>query len=48
VVHCSEDRMFAVGCIESGLKQDGSTRDDVNMGNCIRFLDDTTFDDIER
>jgi DNA damage-binding protein 1 len=48
VVHCSQDRMFAVGCIESGLKQGGSARDDVNMGNCIRFLDDTTFDDIER
>jgi DNA damage-binding protein 1 len=48
VVHCSQDRMFAVGCIESGLTQGDSARDDVNMGNCIRFLDDTTFDDIER
>jgi len=48
VVHCSNDRMFAVGCIESGLNQGGSVREDVNMGNCIRFLDDTTFDDIHR
>ncbi len=48
VVHCSDDRMFAVGCIESGLTQGGGVRDDVNMGNCIRFLDDTTFDDIHR
>ena len=48
IVHCSEGRMFAVGCIESGIKQLGLGGDEQNMGNCIRFLDDTTFDDIER
>ena len=48
VVHCSQDRLFAVGCIESGLQQGGSAQVGVNMGNCIRFLDDTTFDDVER
>jgi DNA damage-binding protein 1 len=48
VVHCPEGRLFAVGCIESGIQQVGTISDDVRMGNCIRFLDDTTFDDIER
>lgn len=48
IVHCPEGRMFAVGCIESGIKQFGLGGEEHNMGNCIRFLDDTTFDDIER
>jgi DNA damage-binding protein 1 len=48
IVHCADGRMFAVGCIESGIKQLGLGGDEQNMGNCIRFLDDTTFDDIER
>jgi len=48
IVHCPEGRMFAVGCIESGIKQLGLGGEEHNMGNCIRFLDDTTFDDIER
>ena len=48
VVHCPQGRLFAVGCIESGIQQLGTTSDEVSMGNCLRFLDDTTFDDIER
>jgi len=48
VVHCSDGRLFAVGCIESGIKHFGIGNDESNMGNCIRFMDDTTFDDIER
>jgi len=48
VVHCSEGRLFAVGCIESGIKQGGGPANGQNIGNCIRFMDDTTFDDIER
>ena len=48
IVHCPEGRMFAVGCIESGIKQLGLGGEEHNMGNCIRFLDDTTFDDIDR
>lgn len=48
IVHCPEGRMFAVGCIESGIKQLGLGGEEHNMGNCIRFLDDTTFDDIEK
>jgi DNA damage-binding protein 1 len=48
VVHCPEGRLFAVGCIESGIKQIGSVTDEVSMGNCVRFLDDTTFEDIKR
>ena len=48
VVHCPEGRLFAVGCIESGIQQLGTATDEVSMGNCIRFLDDTTFEDIQR
>jgi DNA damage-binding protein 1 len=48
IVHCPDSRMFAVGCIESGIKQLGLGGEEHNMGNCVRFLDDTTFDDIER
>ncbi|CAB9504646.1 damage-binding protein 1 [Seminavis robusta] len=48
IVHCPDARMFAVGCIESGIKQLGLGGEEHNMGNCVRFLDDTTFDDIER
>lgn len=40
--------MFAVGCIESGIKELGTSTNDVSMGNLVRFLDDATFDDIER
>jgi len=48
IVHCIDGRLFAVGCIESGIKHFGLGGDEANMGNCIRFMDDTTFDDIER
>lgn len=48
IVHCPEGHMFAVGCIESGIKQVGMGGGEMNMGNCIRFLDDATFDDIKR
>ena len=48
IVHCPEGRMIAVGCIESGIDQAGGGGGELNMGNCIRFLDDTTFNDIER
>ncbi|OEU20889.1 CPSF_A-domain-containing protein, partial [Fragilariopsis cylindrus CCMP1102] len=48
VVRCSEGRMFAVGCIESGIKELGIEGEQMAMGNCIRFLDDSTFEDIHR
>lgn len=48
IVHCSEGSMFAVGCIESSIKQVGLGGGEMNMGNCVRFLDDSTFDDIHR
>lgn len=48
VVRCSEGRMFAVGCIESGIKELGIEGEQMAMGNCIRFLDDSSFDDIHR
>ena len=48
VAHCPEGRLFAVGCVESGIKTAESRDDDeISMANCVRFLDDTTFDDIE-
>ena len=48
IVHCPEGRLFAVGCIESGIKHLGMDGGEMAMGNCLRFLDDTTFDDIKR
>lgn len=48
VVHCPEGRLFAVGCIESGIKQGSAGGNEMAMGNCIRFLDDTTFEDVHR
>mmetsp|Transcript_23300 Transcript_23300/g.66027 ORF Transcript_23300/g.66027 Transcript_23300/m.66027 type:complete len:840 (-) Transcript_23300:132-2651(-) len=48
VAYCPEGRLFAVGCIESGIKQPGMGGGDINMANCIRFIDDITFEDIER
>jgi DNA damage-binding protein 1 len=48
VVHCPDGRIFAVGCIESGNHSHGFSGDEVNMGNCIRFMDETTFDDLEQ
>jgi DNA damage-binding protein 1 len=48
IVRCSEGRMFAVGCIESGIKDLGIEGEQMAMGNCIRFLDDSTFDDVHR
>lgn len=44
VVHY--ERLFCVGCIESGITP--SSDDETNMGNCVRFLDDATLDDVER
>jgi DNA damage-binding protein 1 len=46
ISYCADGRLFAVGCIESGINQGGSLGEEANMGNCIRFLDDTTFDDV--
>lgn len=48
IAHCPDGRLFAVGCIESGIQNFGLGGDEANMGNCIRFMDDTTFDDLER
>ena len=48
IVHCPEGNLFAVGCIESGIKQAGIGGGEYNMGNCIRFLHDDTFEDVHR
>ena len=48
VVYCPEGRLFAVGCIESGIKNFSLGIDDTNMGNCIRFMDDTSLEDLRR
>jgi DNA damage-binding protein 1 len=48
IVHCPDGRLFAVGCIESGIKEFGLGGGEMNMGNLVRFLDDTTLDDIDR
>ena len=48
IVHYPEASMFVVGCIESTVKQVGVGVGEMNMGNCIRFLDEVTFDDTHR
>ena len=48
IVHCVDGRLFAVGCMESGIKHLGAFEANNSMGNCIRFMDDTSFDDIQR
>ncbi|GKY95822.1 hypothetical protein MPSEU_000542800 [Mayamaea pseudoterrestris] len=47
IAHCADGRLFAVGCIESGIHL-GLGEQEQNMLNCIRFMDDATFDDVER
>jgi DNA damage-binding protein 1 len=48
IAHCASGRLFAVGCVESGINHVGLSENEGNMTNCIRFMDETTFDDIER
>jgi DNA damage-binding protein 1 len=49
IVHCIDGRLFAVGCVESGIKHFGlGGAEATSMANCIRFMDDTNFDDIHR
>jgi DNA damage-binding protein 1 len=49
IVHCIHGRLFAVGCVESGIKHFGlGGAEATSMANCIRFMDDTNFDDIHR
>jgi DNA damage-binding protein 1 len=48
IVHCPEGRVFAVGCIESDIQNYGLGSNEATLGNCIRFLDETSFDDLEK
>ena len=48
IVYCPDGRLYAVGCIESGIQNFGFSGDEANMGNCIRFLEETSFDDLEK
>ena len=48
IVYCPDGRLYAVGCIESGIQNFGFNGDEANMGNCIRFLEETSFDDLEK
>jgi DNA damage-binding protein 1 len=48
IAHCASGRLFAVGCVESGINHVGLSENEGSMTNCIRFMDETTFDDIER
>ena len=48
IAHCADGRLLAVGCVESGINHLGLGEQEQNMQNCIRFMDDTSFDDIER
>lgn len=47
VTYDENSRLLCVGCIDNGVS--GSNRNgETNMGNCIRFFDDSTFEEIDR
>ena len=49
VSYDENSRLLCVGCIDNGLgKSRSSQGDEINMGNCIRFFDDTSFEEIDR
>mmetsp|Transcript_3089 Transcript_3089/g.4239 ORF Transcript_3089/g.4239 Transcript_3089/m.4239 type:complete len:819 (+) Transcript_3089:274-2730(+) len=56
IAHHSAGRVFCVGCIadRSGGEESGSSSgvnhlgSEANMGNCVRFFDDSTFEEVDR
>ena len=49
VTYDENSRLLCVGCIDNGLSSNRSShRIETNMGNCIRFFDDSTFEEIDR
>jgi DNA damage-binding protein 1 len=49
VAHDVKNRLLCVGCIDHNASSAKySARVETNMGNCVRFFDDSTFDEIDR
>ena len=46
VTHHESGRVICVGCIDDGSRP--GTVESHHQGNCIRFLDDTTFEEVDR
>ena len=49
VTYDESSRLVCVGCIEGGATYNGdkSNRGDINMGNCVKFFDATSFEEID-
>jgi hypothetical protein len=48
IVHCSDSKMYAVGCIAAEKVESKIQEGEANMGNCVRFFDESTFEEIDR
>jgi len=53
VAYHESGRVVCVGCIDDGYckingASNSSYSDEINMGNCVRFFDDTSFEEITR
>jgi len=52
IAYHERGRVICVGCIDDGGSKtnnyNGTLDDEVNMGNCIRFFDDNSFEEINR
>lgn len=51
VAYDESSRLICVGCIDGGVAlKSANTKghSEISMGNCVRFFDDTTFNDVDR
>ena len=51
VAYDASSRLICVGCIDGNVSSNRSNNkghSEISMGNCVRFFDDTTFNDIDR
>ena len=48
VTYHKSGRIVCVGCIDDGIQGASKIGGETNMGNCVRFFDDTSFEEIDR
>lgn len=51
VAYDASSGLICVGCIDGGIASNRSnirSHSEISMGNCVRFFDDTTFNDVDR
>ena len=48
VTYHQSGRVVCVGCIDDGIQGASKIGGETNMGNCVRFFDDTSFEEIDR